>query len=282
MGNTVSVIMPAFNAAPFIHHAVASLFAQTHEDWELVLVGDDGFDYPALLAGQGLWDQRTRFISTGRTGAGASRARNLALDTLTTDYAALLDADDRFKPDKLQKVVAALGQAPIVSCALDVVTPDFTTLRRIADGPDRVLSAGQHKFVNFSMDTMLAWDRRACDARFDLELTNMTDLEFLLQLYRTAAESFHLGTPLQDYVKLPNSMSNGPGFTQKMIVAKTAMLDRLADGYYPMAEPGAVEGITEFLRLSLEAEASYPAKLAARPGLLFEDAFEPMIRAAGR
>ncbi len=43
------------------------------------------------------------------------------------------------------------------------------------------------------MDSMIVWDRRRCDARYDLNLTNMTDLELLMQLWRTAGTTFHLG-----------------------------------------------------------------------------------------
>jgi hypothetical protein len=124
---------------------------------------------------------------------------------------------------------------------------------------------------------MIAWNRRRCDARYDLVLTNMTDLEFLMQLYRTAARSFHLGTPLHDYVKVSTSMSNGPGFTQKMIASKRELLARLNAGRYPMADPTGPAGIARFLEVSLKAEETYPAVLAANPGLLFEDHLEPML-----
>jgi hypothetical protein len=128
------------------------------------------------------------------------------------------------------------------------------------------------------MDSMLVWDRRRTDARYDLELTNMTDLELLLQLYRTVPESWHLGMPLHDYVKLTVSMSNGPGVTEKMIRSKREILRRLETGFYSFADPGSAEGMAQFLRISLEAEASYPAAAAAQPGLLFEDHLEPMLR----
>ena len=45
----------------------------------------------------------------------------------------------------------------------------------------------------------------------------MTDLEFLLQLYRTCPESFHLGRPAHDYIKRDGSMSNGADVAAGMI-----------------------------------------------------------------
>jgi glycosyltransferase involved in cell wall biosynthesis len=273
----ITVITPAFRAERFIVQAVRSVLAQTYPAWRMIVISDDGRDYQALLADEGLSDPRLGFLSSGTVGGGASRARNLALYEISTPYAAILDADDRFKPQKLEQVVAALGQFPIVSSALDVMTDGYIHLRCVGEGPDRALSPAAHKFVSLSMDSMIAWDRRRCDARYDLTLTNMTDLEFLMQLYRTAATSFHLGTPLHDYVKVSTSMSNGPGFTEKMIASKRELLARLKAGRYPMADPAGPSGIARFLEISLKAEETYPAALEVRPGLLFEDHLEPML-----
>lgn len=278
---TVAVITPAYRAQATIGATVRSVLAQTHGAFEHHIISDDGVDYRELLAGMGIADPRLRFHSSGKVGGGSTRARNMVLDTLATPYAALLDADDRFKPQKLERAVAALEHRPIVATALEVMSADFTSLRTVGAGADRVLRASEHKWVSLSMDTMLVWDRRRADARYDPDLPNMTDLDFLMGLYRTAESEMYLGTPLHDYVKISSSMSNGAGFTERMIHSKTLLLKRLEEGFYPMADPAAAEAIAAFLRLSLEAEKLYPQVLAQRPGALFEDTIEPMIRAAG-
>lgn len=280
MAQTIAIIMPAFNAGPFIGAAARSVLAQSYPDWQLWIVSDDGQDYEAVLAAHDLADPRFRFLSSGTIGGGASRARNLALERIDAPYVAILDADDRFKPQKLERAVAALADYAVVTSALDVMDERFIHLRYVGTGPDRVMSPSEHKFVSLSMDSMILWDRRRCDARYDTGLTNMTDLELLMQLYRTADRSYHLGEPLHDYIKLSVSMSNGPSVTEKMIRSKRTLLQRLDDGHYPMADPAGPAGIAAFLRISLEAEALYPAALAARPGLLFEDHLEPMLAAS--
>ena len=50
------------------------------------IVSDDGTDYEAHLAAEGLRDPRLRFLSSGAIGGGASRARNVALDRLTKQH----------------------------------------------------------------------------------------------------------------------------------------------------------------------------------------------------
>ena len=278
MTQTVAVITPAYKAQATLAATVRSVLDQTHADWQHWIIADDGFDYAAFLFEQGLNDPRQVFLTSGGVGRGASVTRNVALDRLDTPYAAILDADDRLKPQKLERAVAVLADYGIVTTALDVMTEDFRHLRHVGDGPDRVLTPGEHKWVSLSMDAMVVWDRRRGDGRFDPEMSNMTDLEFLLQLYRTIPESFHLGEPLHDYIKRDGSMSNSRDVTAGMIASKQEIHRRLLGGHYGLGEDD-VAGLVGFLNISIAAEAAYGAALAAQPGLLFEDHLEPMLKA---
>lgn len=272
MSQTIAIVTPAYQAETLIREAVRSVLAQTNPDWEHWIIADDLVDYEALLAAQGLADKRQRFRSTGKSGGGSTAARNQLFDEISAPYAAILDADDRFKPQKLELALAALADQPIVSVALDVLDDRYRSLRHVGNGPDRVLATRDYKFTSFSMDSMIVWDRRVCDGRYDTDLRNMTDLDFLMRLWRTAPGTFHLGTPLHDYVKIPISMSNGPGVTERMIAAKSTLLERLQAGFYPMQDPEAAEGLSRFLRISLKAEAEFTGEG------LFEDHLEPRIR----
>lgn len=279
MSLTTAIVTPAFRAETLIVEAVRSVLAQTNPDWEHWIIADDLVDYEKLLADQGLADKRQRFRSTGKLGGGSTRARNQLFDEIQAPYVAILDADDRIKPRKLELALTALEEQPIVSVALDVMDDAYRHRRYVGDGADRLLPTADYKFTSFSMDSMIVWDRRVCDGRYDTALANMTDLDLLMQLWRTAGGTFHLGTPLHDYVKVGSSMSNGPGATERMIAAKTTLLGRLASGFYPMADPQAAEGLSRFLEISLKAEAEFDAYLARHPDGLFEDHLEPRLKA---
>jgi glycosyltransferase involved in cell wall biosynthesis len=272
--------MPAYRAEATIVGAVESVLAQTSSDWRLIIVADDGADCEAELGRAGITDPRLVFLASGGIGSGASNARNAGLKAVASRYAALLDADDRLKPQKLARLLAGLADYAIVTTAIEVTDAGLRPLRQVGTGPDRLLTAGAHKWVNFSMDAMLGWDRQKTDARFDPTLPNMNDLDFLMRLYEYAPGSFHIGEALHLYVKQPLSLSNGAGVTERMVAAKTVIRERLAAGYYRFADPAAAEGLDAFLAVSLEAERLYPEALAARPGLIFEDHIEPLLRAA--
>jgi glycosyltransferase involved in cell wall biosynthesis len=279
MRKTVAVITPAYKAQDTLAETVRSVLGQTHADWQHWIIADDGFDYQAFLQSAGLADPRQVFASSGGVGRGASNTRNVALDLVDTPYAAILDADDRLKPKKLEQAVAALAGYGIVTTALEVMTTAFSHLRFVGDGANRPLRPGEHKWVNVSMDSMIVWDRRRGDGRYDPGMSNMTDLEFLLQLYRTIPQSYHLGTPLHDYVKRDGSMSNGVDVAAGMIRSKTEILRRVKSGHYGLAEED-VAGLSAFLQVSLDAEAAYGDALAGQPGLLFEDHLGPRLLAA--
>ncbi|GAB5426739.1 MAG: hypothetical protein Devi2KO_01980 [Devosia indica] len=278
MSQTVAIITPAYKAQSTLTTTVRSVIEQTHADWQHWIVADDGFDYGAFLDEQGLNDPRQVFLTSGGVSRGASVTRNVALEKIDTPFAAILDADDRLKPGKLEQAVEMLDRHGIVTTALDVMSADFRHLRHVGAGPDRVLSPGEHKWVSLSMDAMVVWDRRRGDGRFDPEMSNMTDLEFLLQLYSTTPQSYHLGTPLHDYVKRDGSMSNARDVTAGMIASKREIINRLEAGRYGLSEAD-VAGLVGFLNISILAEATYGAAMAARPGLLFEDHIAPMLLA---
>lgn len=281
MREGISIVMPAYAASTTIVGAVASVRAQTHADWELIVVADDRTDYASLLARAGLNDARVRVLATGLVGGGSPGARNLGLEAATCRYAAILDADDRFHPEKLERARAALGRHGLVSTALRVTDAAGRPLRTVGAGADRSLTGRDYKFVNVSMDSMLVYDRRAVDPRFDPALPCMTDIDFLLKLFAVHPACWHLGTPLHDYVKQATSVSNKPGASAAMVAAKTLLLERLATGHYPLADPGALHGVRRFLEISLAAEDAFPAALDREPGLLFEDHLERHLEVAG-
>jgi len=113
----VSVLMPTFKHAPFIHRAVESLLAQRFADWELVIV-DDGSpdDTAAALAPLLAADSRLRYIRRERNG-GLGAALNDATAAARGRYLAYLPSDDLFYPDHLQRLADLLESRPDASLA---------------------------------------------------------------------------------------------------------------------------------------------------------------------
>src|SRR4051812_22103421 len=100
----VSAIIIFLNAERFLSEAVESVIAQTHKDWELLLVDDGSADGSTTLA-QGFaarHPDRVRYLEhPAHQNRGMSASRNLGLANSTGDHVAFLDADDVWLPHKL-------------------------------------------------------------------------------------------------------------------------------------------------------------------------------------
>lgn len=98
----VSVIVPAYNAEKHIAGVIRSVQAQTMADWELIVVDDCSTDGTAAaveaISGQ---DSRIRLLCNEKN-SGVAKSRNRGLRECRGEYAAFLDSDDTWRPDKLQ------------------------------------------------------------------------------------------------------------------------------------------------------------------------------------
>lgn len=102
----VSVVMAAKDYARYLPMAVESVFAQTVVDWELVIVDDGSSDDTPNVVKPFLADPRVKSVRSDKLGQ--SRAKNLGIRLSRGDTIAFLDADDAWKPTKLEKQLALL------------------------------------------------------------------------------------------------------------------------------------------------------------------------------
>lgn len=87
----VSIIMPAYNAAPYIKEAIRSVLEQEHQHLELIIVDDGSTDDTESII-LSFTDSRIRYFS--QENKGVSAARNLALTRMKGQFLCFLDADD--------------------------------------------------------------------------------------------------------------------------------------------------------------------------------------------
>lgn len=105
----VCVVIPAYNAARTLPETLASLLAQTFEDFEAVVVDDGSTDETASLA-DGTGDPRVRVLTVAN--GGVSRARNHGIAAGTAPFVAFLDADDLWRPQKLERQLEGMRREP--------------------------------------------------------------------------------------------------------------------------------------------------------------------------
>ena len=107
----VSVIMPMFNAENTIKEAVASVQAQTYENWEMLVIDNCSTDSSRdLVKGSIRQDSRISLIDSDYNSGGPARPRNIGIKNARGKYLAFLDSDDLWSADRLKKGVEFLEE----------------------------------------------------------------------------------------------------------------------------------------------------------------------------
>lgn len=131
---TVSVIIPAWNAEAFIEETLRSAVEQTFKDMEIIVVDDCSTDRTAEIAERmAATDPRIRCFRNPQN-SGVSKTRNFAIEQARGTYIALLDSDDIWLPEKLERQVELIRRenADLVYCSYGMIDekgnkshPDF-------------------------------------------------------------------------------------------------------------------------------------------------------------
>ncbi len=101
MSPLVSILIPAYNAAPFLERSVTSALSQTYDHIEVVIVDDGSTDSTGAIA-DGIAAREPRVKVVHQDNRGAAEARRTALNASRGDYVAFLDADDELLPDAIE------------------------------------------------------------------------------------------------------------------------------------------------------------------------------------
>ena len=126
---TVSVVMPVYNAEPFLREAVASILNQTWQDFEFIIIDDGSSDNSRAILGS-LQDPRLRLVFCEHAGFLPTLTR--AVYEARGDWIARMDADDICHPERLERQLDFLHSHPecvFVGCTYGLITPNGKYLR---------------------------------------------------------------------------------------------------------------------------------------------------------
>jgi glycosyltransferase involved in cell wall biosynthesis len=186
---TVAAVIPVYNGAAFVAEAIESVLAQTHPVAECVVVDDGSTDATAEVVSR--FGAPVRLIR--QANAGVATARNRGAAESTARYVAFLDADDAWKPDKLERQLAAAtsGRALVV-CDLEVFDETGAVIGRVGmqPGPDTLRDMVLFEGVDtVSCSSTALLERTLFDelGGFDPRLSQSADWDFLARAWLAAS-----------------------------------------------------------------------------------------------
>lgn len=109
----ISVIVPVYNAARYLHRCVDSILSQTFTDFELLLINDGSKDSSGTICDEyAAKDPRVRVFH--KENGGVSSARNLGLDNARGEWISFVDADDWVSESYLKNLINNSNEADLV------------------------------------------------------------------------------------------------------------------------------------------------------------------------
>jgi glycosyltransferase involved in cell wall biosynthesis len=215
-GIKITVVIPAYNAARFLPRCLESVFAQTLKPDEVIVVDDGSTDNTAALAAE----LGARILR--RSNSGSAAARNAGIANASAEWVALLDADDCWVPEKLERQADCI-QSDTVLVYTGIRFFDDHGSRGEKPAIDPVTATKMLRYCNpITPSTVLA--RREIlmrDGGFREDIRVCEDWEMWFRLQRQG-QFEAVPEALTNYYIYPGSLSANP---QKMLSALDGFIE---------------------------------------------------------
>lgn len=229
-GQKVSVIIPTYNRAASIAASIQSILDQTWQNYEIIVVDDGSTDNTRQVV-ENFADDRIRYIYLEQN-SGPSRARNEGIRQAKYEFIAFLDSDDEWLPQKLEKQMQVMLNAPetvgLVYCRVrtrkedgdEIVSPSFALKKEQLEGKLLMNLVGGNV-----IDTTTILIRRQCleqTGGFDEELRCLEDWELVLRIAEKWGFGFVDEILVDAYISEGGVSSNSKGYvlTRCYMIAK--------------------------------------------------------------
>ncbi len=218
----LSIIVPVYNAAPYLPETIAAIAAQTRGDFEAILVDDGSTDESPRIADEAA-ERDTRFRVIHKANAGVSTARNTGIAAARGKYLAFVDSDDLIDPTFAEQTVGAAerSDADLVICGFVRFRGDWEQPCSPCREPERVLRNTKELVALFSETKtnllgVSVWCKlyradviKAHVIRFDPSISYEEDCCFNVAYYRHVKKTVFLRDCLYRWRQQDASLSKG-------------------------------------------------------------------------
>lgn len=211
MRDKVTVVTPSWNSEKYIQETIKSVQAQTYQNWEMIIVDDCSTDRTVeIVKAIAKNEPRVKILQQDKnSGAGAARTRSM--QNATGRYIAYLDADDIWKPEKLEKQVQFMKEKDCgFSCtSYEVINDAGVPLNKYVHMLPKVdyvgfLTNNLLQTVGIMVDT----DKVNKDYLVMPDIRRRQDAATWLQVLKAGFECYGLDEILAEYRRTEGSLSS--------------------------------------------------------------------------
>jgi glycosyltransferase involved in cell wall biosynthesis len=223
MEPAVSIVIPAYNVTPYVATALDSVFAQTFQNFEVIVVNDGCPDSVNLERVLTAYQSRIRYIRQENAGVGS--ARNTAVAAARAPLIAQLDPDDWWEPDYLEVQLRLLESNPaldLIYCngiyfgnpalkgreVMDYAPSDGeVTLARLLDAK-----------VNINYSALIRKQAILRAGNFDPALRTSEDFDLWIRMLKAGSFIGYHRAPLLHYRLRDDSLTSGKLDAQRWLI----------------------------------------------------------------
>lgn len=257
MNPKIAIIIPAYNAAATLEETMASVQAQTIDDWEAVIVDDGSTDATLELAKE-LAAADPRITAITQTNSGVSAARNAGIAASTAPLLGFVDADDYWFPTFAARIIETLDADPatgVVFGRVEIRTPEGVPTGTESTFPEGPINLELLVATNPAATCSTIGARREtleATGGFAEDLRRCEDHHFLLAAYLADWEVVGIDEALVGYRTSPDGLS--------------ANLEGMRDSWDAMVEKLGPERLGPTLDAARAEHLFYLARRALRLG----------------
>lgn len=212
MNETVSIIIPVYNAEKYIEETIRRVVAQTYTDWELLLVVDGCGDRSAQVIQEykdAEGENRLRLIIREEN-QGAARARNIGLQEAKGRYIAYVDADDLWMPEKLELELRFMNekQAAFVFSGYEFADQDGRGTGKVVHVPEQLSYSEALKNTTIFTSTVLFDTQRISRELLEMPEIKSEDTALWWKVLRNGYTAYGLDRNLVLYRRPARSLSS--------------------------------------------------------------------------
>ncbi|WP_136480570.1 glycosyltransferase family 2 protein [Cognatitamlana onchidii] len=226
----ISIIIPTYNRAHLIGETLDSILAQTHSNWECIVIDDGSNDNTVeVLNGYRKKDARFKYYHRPKNRLpGGNAARNYGFEKSIGEYIKWFDSDDLMVPTILEQQLEGLiiKNKGISVCLFDRFSSDFKTIEKEAK-PNRIRCNAYYDFITRRLKVNLQttmWKRSiVANIKLDETLTKSQEYDFIQRVLKNNYDDVVLLNKSLIKVRRHNNSITGAYFNQEPSKVKSSM-----------------------------------------------------------